>query len=65
MNQREALQEAIAALSISETEFRRYAGESFISEGTKTYWLSAAQRANEARNILFAMLANPGRQEGE
>ncbi len=64
MNQREALQEAIAALGISETEFRRHAGESFISQSTKTYWLSSAERANEARNILFAMLVS-GRQEGE
>ena len=64
MNQREALQEAIAALGLSEAEFRRHAGESFISQGTKTYWLSSAKRANEARNTLFAMLVS-GRQGGE
>lgn len=64
MNQLDALHEAITALSSSETESRRYAGESFIDRHTKEHWLLSAERAKEARHTLVAMLTTLSRQKG-
>ena len=52
----EALNEAMAALSNSETLSRRCAQESFIAERDKKYWLQAAVRAKDARNVLVDVL---------
>lgn len=53
----EALQEAITALSNSETLSRRCAEERFTDEITKAHWLESAKNAKEARNILIDLLA--------
>ena len=58
MTQIEALQEAITALSNSETLSRRCAEESFIDENTTEYWLNAADRAKAARAVVIDILAD-------
>ena len=57
MTRLEALQEAITALSNSETLSSRCAEERFTEEATRAYWLDAANRAKQAREILIDLLA--------
>ena len=56
MTQIEALQEAITALSNSETLSRRCAHESFTADSDRKYWLQAAARAKKARQVLVDVL---------
>ena len=57
MTRLEALQEAITALSNSETLSSRCAEERFTDKATKANWLDAARRAKEAREVLIDLLA--------